>query len=500
MSHTPEADAMDGFDAQLLARLPLARAVLELFDHVLDDGLCGAVFDAHRGRCYEDALTFATLVRVIRDALVLHGGSANRAIGDAVDAGRLGAAPSGVYRKLGNLPPALSQAFLRRGTERLAALAADRDGGGGGDRTLPACFDGLDVIVVDGKQLKNAAKRLLATRAYTSGSLLGAKLLVGLSLRSGLAVAMNASEDGERNDVPLVGGLLEQMQMLRAPAAAAAPAAAGAARPFLFVADRQFADLNLPTLFTQDGDHFLLRCGKSLTFEPDPARPAQPGVDDAGRAFTQAWGWVGATADKRQRERRRYVRRVTLPRVGEDGDDDVVLITDLPDASAYPATALLALYRLRWTIEQAFQQVTEVFALAKLIGAAPRGIIFQGALCLLIYNLTLTIKGYVAAAGRHEAGAVSTENLFYDLSRELTAWSVLGGGGGTPGLPPPAPREAAAMRQRLRALLGARWNKRWLKRADKRPRKPKAKRPLPGGHASVYKLMQAAKQHRAEKP
>ena len=62
---------MDGFDAQLLARLPLARAVLELFDHVLDDGLCGAVFDAHRGRCYEDALTFATLVRVIRDALVL---------------------------------------------------------------------------------------------------------------------------------------------------------------------------------------------------------------------------------------------------------------------------------------------------------------------------------------------------------------------------------------------------------------------------------------------
>lgn len=485
MSHAPEANATDGFDAQLLARLPLARAVLELFDHVLDDDLCGAVFDAHRGRCYQDALTFATLVRVVRDALVLHGGSANRAIGDAVDAGRLGAAPSGVYRKLGNLPPALSQAFLRRGTERLAALAA-----AGAARALAACFDDLDVIVVDGKQLKRAAKRLLATRAYTSGSLLGAKLLVALSLRSGLAVAMNASEDGERNDVPLVGGLLEQMQALRA---------AGAARPFLYVADRQFADLNLPERFTRGGDHFLLRCQKTLTFEPDPSRPAQSGADDAGRAFTQAWGWVGATADERQRERRRYVRRVTLPRPDRD-DDDVVLITDLLDASAYPASDLLALYRLRWTIEQAFQQVTEVFALAKLIGSAPRGIIFQGALCLLIYNLTLTVKGYVAGAGRKPASAVSTENLFYDLSRELTAWSVLGGGGGgTPGLPPPAPREAAAMRERLRTLLGARWNRRWLKKADKRPRKPKAKRPLPGGHASVYKLMQAAKQKPAEK-
>ena len=116
---------MDGFDAQLLARLPLAQATIELFDHVLDDQLCDAVFDAHRGRCYQDALTFATLVRVIRDALILHGGSANRAIADAVDANRLECAASGVYRKLANLPPTLSQAFLRCGTQRLTALAAD---------------------------------------------------------------------------------------------------------------------------------------------------------------------------------------------------------------------------------------------------------------------------------------------------------------------------------------------------------------------------------------
>src|SRR3954463_10203281 len=162
---------MDGFDAQLLARLPLAQATIELFDHVLDDELCDAVFDAHRGRCYQDALTFATLVRIIRDALMLHGGSANRAIADAVDDDRLECAPSGVYRKLSNLPPTLSQAFLRRGTQRLAALAAD---GAGAARVLAACFDKLDVIVIDGKQLKKAAKRLLATRAYTSGSLLGA--------------------------------------------------------------------------------------------------------------------------------------------------------------------------------------------------------------------------------------------------------------------------------------------------------------------------------------
>jgi hypothetical protein len=469
----------DDFDRRLLERLPLARAVLELFDHVLDDGLCDAVFAAHRGRCYHDRLAFPTLVRVVRDALVLHAGSANRAIGDAVEGGRLGAAPSGVYRKLGNLPPALSRALLLRGTARLAPLAA------GPARVLPACVDGLDVLAVDGKQLKRAAKRLLAARAYSTGSLLGGKLLVALSVRSGLAVAMNADEEGERNDVPLVAGLLDQLAPPRAPA-----------RPSLFVADRQFADLGLPGLFARGGNHFLLRCTKTLTFEPDPLRPARAGVDGHGRPFTQAWGWIGGAKDPR----RRYVRRIHLPRPAEAGEDDVTLITDLLDETLFPASDLLALYRLRWTIEEAFQQVTEVFALARLIGASPRGIIFQGALCLLIYNLTLTVKGYVAEAGEKAASEVSAENLFYDLTRELIAWSVLGGGGGGgggggPGLPPaPAPRDAAGMRARLHALLGGLWRARWLKRADERPRrKPaKAKVPLPGGHASLWKLMKAA--------
>jgi hypothetical protein len=490
---------------------------------VLDDGLCDGAFDEFRGRCYEDALAFPTLVRVVRDALVLHGGSANRAIGDAVDADRLGAAPSGVYRKLGNLPLPLSCALLRRGTARLAALAAAGPAAG---RELPACVDGLDVTVVDGKKLKRAAKRLLAARAYSTGSLLGGKLLVALSLRSGLAVAMSADADGERNDVPLVGDLLDQ---LRAPgdgdgdAPPPPPPPSPSPSPRLFVADRQFADLNLPGLFAQGGDHFLLRCTRTLKFEPDPQRPAQAGVDADGRAFAQAWGWIGGAADPR----RRYVRRIHLTRATDATDaaaatataataDDVILITDLLDDARFPAADLLALYRLRWTIEEAFQQVTEVFALARLIGASPRGIIFQAALCLLIYNLTLTVKGYVAAAGAGaDAGAdagtgtgadagdraiaaddVSTENLFYDLTRELTAWAVLGGGGGggggAPTLPPPAPRDAADMRARLRALLGGVWRARWRKKSDKRPRAPRAKRPLPGGHASLWKLMRAA--------
>jgi hypothetical protein len=48
---------------------------------------------------------------------------------------------------------------------------------------------------------------------------------------------------------------------------------------------------------------------------------------------------------------------VTLRR---DGEEDVILVTGLLDAAAYPAEDLLALYLARWGIERVFQQITEV--------------------------------------------------------------------------------------------------------------------------------------------
>ena len=68
---------------------------------------------------------------------------------------------------------------------------------------LSSCFDGFTVLACDGKKIKNAAKRLKPTRGY-GGRLLGAKALVAMDLRNGMAVAMSDSLDGMVNDVPLV--------------------------------------------------------------------------------------------------------------------------------------------------------------------------------------------------------------------------------------------------------------------------------------------------------
>jgi hypothetical protein len=458
---------MDAFIEEVVRRLPLAQAVLHLFDFAFEPRFLDEIYEQHRGRCYTDELTFPALVGLMRDCLLVHGGSGRKGVVAAEQAGAMPVDQSSFYRKLANMPAAVAQALLRACTRRLAELVPPAQA-----RSLPACVGGMDVLDTDGKKLKRAAKRLKACRGY-GGKLLAAKVLVAMDARTGLAVAMSCSQDGEANDVPLVPDLLPQARQ----------ACGGGGRPILWVVDRQFGDLQTPRKLMGDGrDHYLARVSTGPTFEPDPDRPPATGVDAHGRAYTDQCGWLGARANKH----RLYVRRIQMTLA--DGEL-LTLITDLTDAAAFPAIDLLELYRGRWGIEQLFQQeVTEVFELRRLIGCTPKAGLFQAAFCLLMYNLIQVVKAYAAADGGVEPAAVSTHNLFYDVKRELICWTHFD----APVLRSPT-REPAAMRQHLAALLGGAWRAAWLKAADKKPRpKPAEKKRLNGGHTSVWRLLQAA--------
>jgi len=253
---------MEGFQSELLARLPLAQAALRVFGYALDEPTLAAVFAEHRGRCYEHALRFANLVYLVRDALTLYQGSGNRAFTQAERAQRLPVARQNVYGKLSRLPEGLSMALLAVGAQRLEELLAAAPKA----MALPASLGGMRLVPIDGKKLKGAAKRLKALR-NVAGSLLGGKLLVALDLSSGLAIAMQADPDGERNDVPLVPGLVEQVRQ-RVPEA------------ILWIADRQFGNLDVPRLLCERaGDHFLVRCVKTLRL-----------FRDLLAAYQQRWG------------------------------------------------------------------------------------------------------------------------------------------------------------------------------------------------------------------
>ena len=452
---------MDAFEAELMRRSPLAACVLEACDFIFDDRLLRPVWDAHRGRCYEDVLRFDQFLRMMRDALVRYGGSAHQLYRHLERRGARVVDESNFYRKLARTPVGVSRALLRECTRRLGELMP------GPQVELPACFDAFAVIAADGKKIKDAAKRLKPTRGY-AGKLLGAKALVALDVRSGLAVAMGDSLDGLANDVPLVPLLMPQLYDLYP------------GRPVLSVWDRQFDDpRTLRRLSARAGDGFVVRLKQSRM--PFAAESAVEAVDAAGRRVVDEVGVLGRGAGAVR------VRRITLYRDAAAGEEDVVLLTNLLDRDRYPAADVLGLYRYRWDIEEVFQQVTETFSLSHLIGSAPKAVLLQFAFCLLLYNLMQVVKAYVAEDGRVLAAAVSTFYLFNDARAELVAWAYHTGGDW-----PRADRDAAGMRRRLRELLAGSWDAvAYAKAADKKPRaKPPPPRRLHGGHSSVQRVLE----------
>lgn len=458
---------MDGISGKLLETLPLAEGVLSLLSWATDESFLEQVFEEHRGRSYAGVVSFSSLVRLMADALLEHAGSARQALIRCEGRGELEASPQAVYGKLRRIPVDLSNALLSHGTDRLLEVFPPQ-----ASQELPVCLRELEVLAVDGKKLKNAAKRLLPARAY-KGSPLGGKLLVGLNLRTGLVAAMNAHLDGETNDAPLIPGLLPQLrqryQLQR-----------------LYVCDRQFCDLVQTHRFQEGGDHFLLRFHPKNKFYADLARPPQTGIDGHERAFREEWGWLGAASNKQ----RVYVRMITLARPGEE---DLILVTDLLDAEEFPAADLLETYRLRWHIERVFQQVTEVFHLQQLISSSPQGTIFQGAFCLLLYNLIQVTRGYIAAAQQRLPATISSELLFKDIHRELSALHTISEKLDR-SIIIPAFDNAAALRRKLTQSLRHEWHNRWIKSPPKkRPSPAEPKKTIAGGHTSIYRILQSSK-------
>lgn len=90
---------MDAVDPTLLARMPLAEAVLVVWRHVADEGRLRDVLERHRGRCHERLISFPAPVQPIADALLRHAGSGRQSFARGRESGRLAASTRAAYGK-----------------------------------------------------------------------------------------------------------------------------------------------------------------------------------------------------------------------------------------------------------------------------------------------------------------------------------------------------------------------------------------------------------------
>jgi hypothetical protein len=455
------------FDLEACRRLPLADAAFRLLDFATCDEFLDGVFQRHRGRSYERDITFPLFVHLLADATVGHRGSANQAFEHAIEDGSLDATVQAMYGKLKRVPCNLSLGFFCETAARLRGVASTVVA-----NPLPKSLAGFWTLGFDGKKLKYVTKRLKPTRGL-KGNLFGGKLLVVQDLATQQAVAVEATADGEAADNPLVPGAVARVRALLD------------SRPHLWVGDRAFCDFKLLGDLAKDADQFVVRFNTSCGFHRDESCPVREGLDDENRPFHEEWGWLG----KPNNPHRIRVRRISVTR---DKDDPLIFVTSLQDADVYPAKDLLTLYRSRWGIEVMFQRVVQTFDLRHLIGTTPQATIFQAMLCLLLYNITMMIRDFVAVGAKREPKEVSTQLLFDDVVRDVIGWLQVIGIDATFEILRATRKDGAKeLRAYLESILEVVWTNRWRKQIPKKKRPPRStpRAYICGGHTSVDKIL-----------
>jgi hypothetical protein len=460
------------FDSEVCRRLPLADATLHMLRFLADESFLDKLYDQHRGRSYEKEIAFGDVVHLLADSLVLNGQSAHRTFQKAKADGKLKASVRAVYDKIANTPPNLSAALLTTGTTRLRDLLPDALA-----EPVPASLAVFTPLTFDGKKIKQVARRLKAVRKVR-GQVVGGKILVAEDVRTGLAVSLEAHPDGEASDLTLVPGLLTRTRAV-------------VGGPRLWIGDRLFCDLIHLALLAADGDHFVVRYNAKVGFHRDAEKPVNTGINKRGQAYTEEWGWLGGPTDKR----RLYVRRITVHR---PGDEDILVVTDLINGKTYPAADILDMYLRRWGIERLFQKVTEVFHLQALVSSREKGTVFQGALCLLLYNITVVVRAHVAAGAKKETKDVSMEKLFVDICRQLTGMIEVLGTVKVIELYEGQQWTAERLRTHLESGLGQTWRDWWKKSPPRKVSQPTPTEYLVGGHSSVYKITRGLHQTKPE--
>lgn len=451
----------DEFSVEALRRVPVAEGVLSALAVLISEERMAALFERNRGASYEGGLSFHSVVELMYSAVIEHKAVGSQAFKAARAAEKLGVSDQAAYGKIRRMRQSLSNALVCESMQPLMEMfpASVRT-------RVPHCFNKYNVFGIDGKKLKDVAKRLKETRG-SSGKLLGGKALVALSIHEQLVVAMSSSLDGEANDGPLVPDLLEKLH-------------AWSSTLNIILADSQFCDLTTPRCILSYGSDFVMRYHPKVHFHVDPSAVACPGKDHWERPYVEDIGWLGKPGTKTCIRARRIV-------VTRDNAPDLVIVTSLLDTEKFGAADVLELYGLRWTIETAFLHVTKEFDLRHMIGSTPEATLFQFAVTLVTHNVMRLIQAHVSEAQNISPEELSLPKIIRTAKKQMASLSVFVPAEKTAELilnKRPSPAKVA---KKLASLWDDDWVKaRKKKRSPQTPLKQKTRT-----HTSVFREVQA---------
>ncbi len=300
----------------------------------------------------------------------------------------IGVSVASVYNKLNGIEVNTSAELVRYAARAVTPIIEGLKG------TRRSPLPGYPVRLLDGNCIEASEHRIKELRTLSAGALPG-KSLVVYDPVLGIPVDVFPCEDGHAQERSLLNQVLATVK-----------------KGELWVADRNFCTAGF-TCAIADKDAFIVfRQHGNLPYT-DLGKERAIGKIETGKVFEQPIMVIDDSGKAHQFRR----IRVLLKEQTRDGDKEIFIITNLPKKAA-GAKKIANIYRGRWTIETAFQELERWFNSEINTLGYPPAALFGFCVALISYMIVSVIKA--ALSSIHGTKVVEEQVSGYYLADEIS--------------------------------------------------------------------------------
>lgn len=364
---------------------PISVMVRGLLERVLSPKKLDEWYDRTVDKQYTRNLLFSSVYDLLSQVVFKIKPSVHAAYQDKEEA--IGASIVAVYDKLKGIEPHTSAELVRYSATEFTAIMDEL--GGRREPWLP----GYRVKILDGNCIESTEHRIKELRDIAAGALPG-KSLVVFDPALGMVIDVFPCEDGHAQERSLLTEVLPSVE-------------AGD----VWIDDRNFCVCQFLCETAKKGAFFITREHQGLPWEAvSSLLPA--GRTETGELAEQRIRVIDA--DGKEHIFRRI--RVKLKEPTRDGDTIIYILTNLPRSVA-KAKKIAELYRKRWTIETAFQEVeAHLHSEINTLGY-PKAALFGFCMALVAYNTLAMV--FAALRSVHGDAKIDQEISNYYVANEI---------------------------------------------------------------------------------
>ena len=368
----------------------MARATME---NALSAAQLDAIFDENAQQQYAGELMFSTAADIMGQVVLQIHPSVNAAYIERKE--EIGVTVKSVYDKLKGIETPVSRALVKDTAARMRAIIEQT--GGMADPLLGQ----YRTKIVDGNHLRRTDRRIGELRELNVAPLPGHSLVV-YDPQYHLAIDVLPCEDGHAQERTLLPELLETIEAND-----------------LWIADRNFCTVSFLFGIAKCRGKFIVRQHGNLPFTLKGRRKCV-GESETGIVYEQTM----EVSDEQGNVR--VFRRITvkLNEPTRDGDSEIHIVTNLPKRVG--TIHIANLYRDRWTIETAFQEMAENLEGEIQTLGYPKAALFGFCMALVSYNVMSVVRAAVHAVhGEEAANELSTYYVALEISSIHEGMSVV---------------------------------------------------------------------------